>query len=237
MLVELPGENELRYFCSFCNMPSLLRKQAQNSPISYADKHIFKFVNGKESLARVTLIHLVYRCVKCQKDTYFLLRRPVKEHGMIPGSVAPPVILDEPAAIIHQYPQPHIISTKRPGVPDEVHKASLEAEKCLSVKAPNACGVMARRAMHALCDDKKAKGKDLYEELKYLRDNQLITPDLWESADELRAAGKLGAHPEWEELTEEEADYVMRLLREVIRSVYINPHERKSRMLKNKQKR
>lgn len=235
MLVELPGEKELTYHCPFCNTPSLLRMRM--SPIGYTEKKKFKLESGRELLFDLTLSHLVYQCVKCKKDTYFLLRERILQHDSFPGSKISTVILDEPAAIIHQYPHPHTSATRSPGVPDEVHKATLEAEKCLDVKAPNACGVMARRAMDAICDDKEAKGKDCFTKLEYLRDNHLITPDLWASGDELRTAGKVGAHPEWEELTLEQADYVISLLREVIRYVYINPHERKSRMLKNKKKR
>jgi nicotinic acid phosphoribosyltransferase len=112
----------------------------------------------------------------------------------------------------------------------------VEAEKSLSVGAYNACGVMARRAMHCLCSDKGAKGKDLYDQLLYLKDNNLITPDLWEWAEELRIVGRSGAHPEWEEVTPEDADYAVRFLREIIRYVYINPAERAEKRLKESKK-
>jgi hypothetical protein len=52
----------------------------------------------------------------------------------------------------------------------------VEAEKCLAVGAYNACGTMTRRAMHSLCSDKNAGGSDLYAQLKFLKDNHLITP-------------------------------------------------------------
>jgi hypothetical protein len=119
-----------------------------------------------------------------------------------------------------------------PLLPSDIAPAVLEAEKSLAVGAPNGCGVMCRRAMHVLCQDKGATGKDLHDQLKDLKDRNVITPDLWEWAEELRVVGKHGAHPEWEDVTIEDADYAVRFLREILRYVYINPAERTARKLK-----
>ena len=53
---------------------------------------------------------------------------------------------------------------------------AIEAEKRLAVGAPNGCGTMTRRAIHSLCQDKKAKGDDLFKQLNDLKERQLITP-------------------------------------------------------------
>ena len=89
--------------------------------------------------------------------------------------------------------------------------------------AHNACGVMTRRAMHSLCEDKGATGNDLFKQLKDLKDKNAITPDLWEWSEELRILGRNGAHPEWPEVTPEDAEYGIKFLREIVRYVYINP--------------
>src|ERR671919_1900245 len=73
--------------------------------------------------------------------------------------------------VLHQYPLG--TPTAHGAIPSDVREAAVEAEKCLAVGAPNACGVMARRAMHALCQDKGAKGKDLYGQLEWLRDQSV----------------------------------------------------------------
>ncbi|MFB3074028.1 MAG: DUF4145 domain-containing protein [Candidatus Methylomirabilales bacterium] len=157
----------------------------------------------------VKLFHVVYKCVGCGKDTYLLIRPPVQEI---------------PEKVIHQFPVG--TPTTHPSVPGPVKEAANEAEKCLAIGANNACGVMARRAIHALCQDKKAKGKDLPKQLKYLHDNQVIAQDLREWADDLRILGRSGAHPEWPQVSPQEAKYAVEFLREIIRYVYINPAER-----------
>jgi hypothetical protein len=131
---------------------------------------------------------------------------------------------------IHRYPVVGMVAD--PSVPPEVMRAAIEAEKCLAVSAYSACGVMARRAIDALSQDKQAKGKDLNERLQNLKGVHAITPDLWEWAEELRVAGRSGAHPEWEDLSSAEAEYTVRFMREIIRYVYINPAERSARRLK-----
>ena len=176
--------------------------------------------------------HYIYSCVGCGRGTYFLsewwgAERQYKainvHHESVPGN-----------DVVHQYPVASPASAK--GVPASVRDAAVEAEKCLASGAFNACGTMARRAVHAICADKGATGKDLYAQLADLKDKHVITPDLWEWADELRTAGKVGAHPEWEAMTEEEAGYAVRLLREVLRYVYINPAERAARKLTESKK-
>ena len=145
----------------------------------------------------------------------------------MPGATGPTVEADE---VIHQYP----VSTPavHPAVPEAVTKSTVEAAKCLSVGAYNACGVMLRRAIHDLCAEKKAIGGDLYAQLKSLKENGSITPDIWEWAEELRILGRSGAHPEWQDVEPEEAEYGMRFLDEIIKYVYVNPHERQSMKLK-----
>src|SRR5260370_27699132 len=100
--------------------------------------------------------------------------------------------------VLHQYPVG--IPPTHVKLPADVWSAMAEAEKCLAVAAPNACGTMVRRAVDALAQHKKAKGKDLYGRLADLKNKGVITPDLYEWAEELRVAGRHGAHPEWEDL-------------------------------------
>ena len=235
--MAIPEKNT--FLCPHCNVLSL--HALNGSAKDYQDTIYLKGTSGKRHKVTVAMQHRIYRCVNCGKDTYFLFKgegRAFADTGAIPGlpeiGALPQVVGTSPPAKIHQHP----ISTPTvdPSVNEDVKRAAVEAEKCLSVNAFNACGVMTRRAMHCLCDDKDAKGKDLFEKLKYLRDNNLITPDLWEWAEELRIVGRSGAHPEWEEVSKDDAEYALKFLREIIRYVYINPAERAVRWLKETKK-
>ncbi len=69
-----------------------------------------------------------------------------------------------------------------------------------------------------------------------MKDTHALTPDLWAWAEELRVVGRSGAHPEWEDVTAEDAEYAVRFLREIVRYVYINPAERSLHRLKETKK-
>jgi hypothetical protein len=183
---------------------------------------------------RVTLTHWIMRCVKCQRDTYILTKGQAVASPNISLSPDETNWLRSRASTVHQYPI--AFPTVHKAVPESVSESTVEAEKCLGVGAFNACGVMTRRAMHSLCEDKGGTGKDLFAQLQDLRDSHLITPDLWQWAEELRVLGKHGAHPEFPEVNEEEAEYGVKFLREIIRFVYINPYERSQKRLKETSK-
>lgn len=53
---------------------------------------------------------------------------------------------------------------------------------------------------------------------------------------ELRVLGKHGAHPEWKEVGEEDAEYGVKLLRELVKYVYILPYDRSQRRIKENSK-
>lgn len=222
------GKDNAIFTCAECKVPTL--HVVSKRHLAHMEFATVEDENGGEHATQVQLQHLIYKCVKCEKHTYFLMhsgKKVYKGAGMA-------LVAELPAEIIHRYPVS--IPSIHQSVPASVTKAAIEAEKCLSVAAPNACGVMARRAMHALCEDKKAEGKNLYDQLEFLKDNHVITPDLWVWAEELRILGRSGAHPEWEEVSLDEAEYAMRFLREIIRYVYINPWERGTRKVKETKK-
>ena len=181
-----------------------------------------------------TLHHHIFRCHNCEQDTYFLRRtREVNDYEYkSPDDELPKELFE--SRIIHQYPL--AIDSVHESVPAAVASASLEAEKCVAVGAFNACGVMTRRAMHSLCEDKGVSGENLYVQLETLKKRHLITPDLWEWAEELRVLGKHGAHPEWPEVSEEDAEYGMKFLRQIIQYVYINRWEREQKRIKETSK-
>jgi len=164
-------------------------------------------INGLEK-------HVVWRCPDCEKDLY----QHIIEDGQRGGE-------RRLGRVLFQYPFRSIAVAS--AVPEPVRNAAQEALVCLHARAFNACGTMARRAVHALCDEKKAQGRDLYAELLDLKNKGIITPALYDWAEELRVAGKVGAHPEWEEMTSEQAGYAVSLLEEILKYVPLSAlHDR-----------
>jgi len=226
MTIHLSGEGKgfgkakENFLCPGCNVLSLHLLHDPGKPIEYDAPRVA--VKGSGIPAFVKRRHLIYQCVGCSTHTYFLL-----EFIHLPNT---PWI----SHVIHQFPIAGI--SIQASLPQGVQDATREAELCLAVGAANACGTMARRAMHALCQDKKAQGDNLYNQLLDLKDRALITPDLWEWAEELRVVGRSGAHPEWEDVSPDDAEYAVKFLREIIKYVYINPAERAEKKLKETKK-
>ena len=239
--------------CPHCGIHSMLKRVAISIPFSYTGTTEFKPPKAYSGPALPPIIkcsakfqHTIWRCVRCGKDTYFLVQtetvpldldqlpKTLPQHGTAISPPIPPMtILPKELTedgIVHQFPIPG--SIPNPAIPEPVMAAAIEAEKCLSVGAYNACGTMTRRAIHSLCADKRAEGRDLFAQIKDLKARQLITPDLHEWADSLRVLGRDGAHPEFPEVTAEDAEDGVKLLREIIKYVYILPHERAEKRTK-----
>ncbi len=223
----------LTFLCPHCGAGTQ-NNLLWHNPQAYQEPFVLKVEGQREYRTNAVFQQFVYQCVVCTKATYFLRKNvpPIKQASSGPGNGMgiPSYVFRGHVAVVHQHPVPTV--HVHPAVPEAVAGATDEAEKCYSIGAYNACAVMLRRAVDSLCQDRKAEGNDLYNRLKYLKDNQLITPDLWEWCEELRILGKSGAHPEWQDATREEAEYALRFLREILRYIYVNPHERGQRRLK-----
>ncbi len=96
--------------------------------------------------------------------------------------------------IIKTYPTalPKPINEK---TPDFLKEDLKEAYLCFSVNAYRATGVIARRTLQSCCIKKKATGETLRGQIKWLLDQQIITKDLHEWANEVRLTGNDCAHP------------------------------------------
>jgi hypothetical protein len=227
------GEHRAVFDCPHCGVNNAmheLRSPESVLSLSHEGTRQVKGLDGSDYTVTTVREHLVYRCAGCGGDTYFLRERwgPKLEGGH--SFESPSLAVDAGSAVLHQYPVGSPVY--HTAVPQGVRHAAREAELCLAVGASNACGVMVRRAMEGICADKRAEGDNLFDQLKHLREKHVITPDLWEWAEELRVAGRSGAHPVWEQLNEGEALYALGLLREIVRYLYINPYERDQRRLK-----
>lgn len=101
-----------------------------------------------------------------------------------------------------------------------------EYEAALKVKhiSANAYGVLLGRILELVCEDRQAKGKDLYQKLDDLAQKDEIPEKLVGVADKLRVFRNLGAHAILGGLTEKEVPILESLCHAILEYVYSAPY-------------
>lgn len=85
---------------------------------------------------------------------------------------------------------------------------------------------MARRAIQGACFDKGAPDKKLVDQIDWLEDQRLITPQMKEVAHRIRLGGNAGAHPDKDGLKdvgEPDAQTLLEFLEDFVKYVYEIP--------------
>lgn len=161
------------------------------------------------------LYYAVEECNNCQQ--HFLTIRLKNQYGQI----------------LKSYPE-DLPKTVNSLISDSVKKDFEEALLCQSVGAYRGAAVLARRAVQLICLDKGAKkGEKLRKQIEELFDNNIITQDIKDWADEVRYIGNDAAHPNKEEVNEEDSEDILELLESLCDVLYVAP----ARAAKRKQKR
>lgn len=133
---------------------------------------------------------------------------------LTPGNVRPVVHVFYPAAL----PSP-----TDEHIPDAIRRALDEAKQCFSVTAYRACAVMARRAMQTACIEQGATKGNLVNQLHELANSGVITKSLKDWGDAVRWVGNDAAHPNGEDVTQEDAEAILRLAEQFMHAVYVAP--------------
>ena len=113
-----------------------------------------------------------------------------------------------------------------PDVPEDVAQDAREAHQCLSVGAWRAAVVMARRALQSTAYDKGAPGDRLLDQIDWLEEERVISPQMKGVAHRIRLSGNVGAHPDQDGLAdihEKEPRAVVGFLDDFLRYVYEIP--------------
>lgn len=161
------------------------------------------------------LYYAVEECNNCQQ--HFLTIRLKNQYGQI----------------LKSYPE-DLPKTVNSLISDSVKKDFEEALLCQSVGAYRGAAVLARRAVQLICLDKGAKkGEKLRKQIEELFDNNIITQDIKDWADEVRYIGNDAAHPNKEEVNKEDSEDILELLESLCDVLYVAP----ARAAKRKQKR
>lgn len=113
---------------------------------------------------------------------------------------------------------------KNPPIPNDVLNDFKEATICFANNASKACVVMCGRALEGLTFDQKAKGKTLYEKIKYLFNNKLISEPLYNAFTKVRTFRNLGAHYQSLNIIKKGEDKkILDITKHVIEHIYILP--------------
>ena len=118
-------------------------------------------------------------------------------------------------------PPSHTVSEANP-IPMPVRRAFREAWP-LRYTAPAAFANQIRRALEFVCEDRKANGKTLYEQLQDLAAKGVFPKDLAEVASLVRDMGNIGSHASSKDVTIWDAELLDALFRMILEYVYIGP--------------
>lgn len=131
-------------------------------------------------------------------------------------------ILTLQGKIIRSYP-PERIHFESGSIPEPIAKTFSEAIACHGEQLYVAAGIMIRRALEELCEDKHADGKTLQERIQSLRSIVVLPPDLFEGLDDLRLLGNDATHVEsktYKSVGREEVEIGIELTKEILKAVY-----------------
>ena len=109
------------------------------------------------------------------------------------------------------------------GLPTQVQGALDAAEKVKAVDA-NAYGVLVRRGLEVVCQDRRARGRNLHEKLKDLGKKNEIPARLVDIALGLKNLGNIGAHASLGDLSPREVPLMTSLLEAILEHVYGAPY-------------
>lgn len=108
-------------------------------------------------------------------------------------------------------------------LPDAVRDALEEAVSCHAVEAYAACGMMVRKTLELVCDDRGAEGKKLYNRIEALREKVVLPQELLDGLHDLRLLGNDAAHVEsrvYAQVGKDEVELALDVTKEVLKSVY-----------------
>lgn len=183
------GDESFDVFCPECNMQVEARVICSGSggfssnALNPIDKVDAEYHGDTYSVAL---------CRRCNSP--FLIKQ---SHYGIPGEFE--TITDE--AVLF----PHVSRLPAEGIPKSVLRPYEQAHRCFSASSYEACALMCRRCLEALCKSLSASGRSLQARLDALSESGAIDRRLTQWAHGIRAIGNDAAHDTEMELTKSDA--------------------------------
>lgn len=115
------------------------------------------------------------------------------------------------------YPIPHKLTSE--DIPEPIRSEFEEAHLCFAVRAYRGCLLMCQTALEASWREQRVSG------LQELKDEGIISPQLYHQAKEVRLWGNVVKHeqPMPEAVTKEDAEQLLTYLEAILNAIYIEP--------------
>jgi hypothetical protein len=131
-------------------------------------------------------------------------------------------IYDNSGKVLRTYPAQRIdFDPKR--IPAQIVSTFTEALSCHAENLHVAAGIMIRRTLEELCEDKGATGNTLKDRIGALQSNVVLPKELFTALDELRLLGNDAAHIEaktYNSVGQAEIEVGIELTKEILKAVY-----------------
>jgi hypothetical protein len=124
--------------------------------------------------------------------------------------------------LIRSYPVGHI-QFDTGSVPWRVASAFDEALTCAAHECYIAAGMLIRKTLEAVCQDRQAKGDNLFQRIGDLRTKIVLSHELFDAMDYLRLLGNDAAHIEaktYDDVGKGEIEAAIELTKEIIKATY-----------------
>jgi hypothetical protein len=177
-----------------------------------------------------------YHCLKTlydsPEDEYYYDRQPDEgyQYNLLLCLACKEVTLWKYFEAEYEGPEDNPIETLYPltksrlsGLPYRIQNAYEIALKVRVIDA-NAYAVLLGRILEMVCEDREAKGRDLFKKLQDLAEKGEIPAKLVGVADNLRHLRNVGAHASLGELTKDEIPILDDLCRAILEYVYSAPY-------------
>lgn len=122
-----------------------------------------------------------------------------------------------------------------PNAPKTVLRSYKESQKCFQANAYDACVVMCRKGIEAICIDKGEKKGNLITKLKNLKDKGILENTFYDWSNKLREVGNYGAHSHEHEISKQEAKDTLDFFEVLITYLYhlVDKYNKFSERLEN----
>jgi hypothetical protein len=127
-------------------------------------------------------------------------------------------IIDEPERIMVIYPAEKRFITLE--LPERVKTSYIEAIRCEKARIPLATVVMVGRTLEALIREFYPDQETLFDGLEKLKNENIISSEIYEWANELRVLRNIGAHAKDETVVWTDAEESMDFLQVILEIIY-----------------